>query len=326
MKLTKLANSQLCQEKAVPGLLSCRIDYEIKSGQGQLDYIGPKFEPAMWHQVLSFFRWTNKEMNSESQVRLYVNLKLGRWGAWAFPQEARTGMSAREIATPETPEQAVERFASWGSEPSGDWLYFATVHHHCHASAFQSGTDEENERNQDGLHLTVGRLDADRHDLHARFYLNGNCFAPDLSRFWPIEPDLAERVPPTMLDELARYEMGELVVVDFPDAWRKNIVEVVAQGHHLDGHPLGLRSYRRPSDLWPESTELDLPVWIRTDQALREITGRCGSNSIPEEDYVPVLQSLAGDPVIQLILETCLKHQVLPDEILAELEQSESGF
>jgi len=144
MKLTKLAKTALSQEKAVAGLLACRIDYELKSGKGQIDYTGPKFDPEMWHQVLSFFRWTHKEMDSESQVRLYVNIKLGRWGAWAFPQEARTGMSAREIATPETPEQAVARFASWGSEPSGDWLYFATVHHHCSASAFQSGTDEAN--------------------------------------------------------------------------------------------------------------------------------------------------------------------------------------
>ena len=328
MKLTKLANSQLCQEKAVAGLLSCHIDYEIKSGQGQLDYIGPKFEPEMWHQVLSFFRWTNKEMNSESQVRLYVNLKLGRWGAWAFPQEARTGMSAREIATPETPEQAVERFASWGSEPSGDWLYFATVHHHCNASAFQSGTDEENERNQDGLHITVGRMDAERHDLHARFYLNGNCFAPDLSRFWPIEPDLAERVPATMLDELARFQMGELVVVDFPDAWRKNIVEVLAHDHQTGGYQwddnyLGLQRQRSGR---PDPGQPDLPVWIRTEHAFRDITRHSADSSVLQEDVLVALQSLAGDPVIQLILETCLKHQVLPDEILAELEQSEPGF
>jgi len=147
MKLTKLANTGLSQEKAVAGLLSCRIDYEIKSGKGQIDYTGPKFSAQMWHEVLSFFRWTHKEMDSESQVRLYVNTRLNRWGAWAFPQEARTGMSAREIATPETPEQAMARFASWDSEPSSDWLYFATVHHHCGASAFQSGTDEANERN-----------------------------------------------------------------------------------------------------------------------------------------------------------------------------------
>ncbi len=33
-----------------------------------------------------------------------------------------------------------------------------SAHHHCSASAFQSGTDEENERGQDGLHITVGRM------------------------------------------------------------------------------------------------------------------------------------------------------------------------
>ena len=33
MKLTKLANAELCQEKVVAGLLSCHIDYEIKSGK-----------------------------------------------------------------------------------------------------------------------------------------------------------------------------------------------------------------------------------------------------------------------------------------------------
>ncbi len=200
MKLTKLAAGELTDEKNVPGLLSCRIDYEVKSGKGRLNYTGPKFSTQMWHEVMSFFRWTNKEMDSESQVRLYVNVKLGRWGAWAFPQEARTGMSAREITAQETPEQAVERFASWNSEPSGDWLYFCTVHHHCSASAFQSGTDEENERNQDGLHITVGCMDSERHDIHARFYLAGNCFEPDMSLFWPIEPELAQQVPSTMLD------------------------------------------------------------------------------------------------------------------------------
>lgn len=85
MKLTKLADGQLCQDKDVPGLLSSHIDYEVKNGKGKLDYVGPKFDPVMWHQVLSFFRWTHKEMGGESQVRLYVNTKLGRWGAWAFP-------------------------------------------------------------------------------------------------------------------------------------------------------------------------------------------------------------------------------------------------
>jgi hypothetical protein len=333
MKLTKLANTGLSQEKAVAGLLACRIDYELKSGKGQIDYTGPKFDPEMWYQVLSFFRWTHKEMDSESQVRLYVNTKLGRWGAWAFPQEAKTGMSAREIATPETPEQAIERFASWGSEPSGDWLYFATVHHHCGASAFQSGTDEANERNQDGLHITVGRLDAERHELHARFYLNGNCFAPDLSRFWPVDPALAEQVPATMHDDLARFQMGEKVVVDFPDPWRKHVIEVPAHGHQADGRQLGIYQWdddylgQQPQRSGrPDPSQLDLPVWIRTEHAFRDLTRRSAASSVPEEDVQVALQSLAGNPVVNLILEACLKHQVLPDEILGELDQYELGY
>lgn len=317
MKLTKLATGELSQEKEVPGLLACRLDYEIKTGKGRLDYIGPKFSPEMWHQVLSFFRWTDKEMDSESQVRLYVNVKLGCWGAWAFPQEARTGMSAREIAVTETPEQAVERFASWGSEPSGDWRYFCTVHHHCSASAFQSGTDEENERGQDGLHLTVGRMEAERHDLHARFYLAGNCFAPDLSCFWPLEPELAAQVPASMHDELARFQMCAKVVVDFPDAWRKNVVEVQPERHSLASY----HKHILPAQ-W-EPRDLELPEWMRAEHALREISQRCGASSLQEEDCWLALHSLIEDPTVNVIIAACLKHQVTPEVILAEAQPPE---
>ena len=322
MKLIKLAAGELSQEKAVPGLLSCRIDYEIKSGTGRLDYDGPKFNPEMWHQVLSFFRWTHKEMDSESQVRLYVNLKLHRWGAWAFPQEARTGMSAREIATPESPESAVARFASWDSEPSGDWRYFCTVHHHCSASAFQSGTDEENERNQDGLHLTVGRMDAQRHDLHARFYLAGNCFEPEMDRFWEVKPELAAQVPSQMLDEIARFQMCEKVVTDFPDAWRTNVLELKREDRSLE---LGGQDQGRLSGDWGAPPKLSMPSWMRAEHAFREITGRSGDGSLPEEDLVAALHALTGDPTLNLILEACLNHQVLPEDILGEL-QFEPGF
>jgi hypothetical protein len=312
MKLIKLGHGELCQEKDVPGLLSCRIDYEIKGGTGRLVYNGPKFAPAMWHQVLSFFRWTNKEMDSESQVRLYVNTTLGRWGAWAFPQEARTGMSAREITIQETPEQARERFASWDSEPSSDWLYFCTVHHHCSASAFQSGTDEANERNQDGLHLTVGRMDAQRHDLHARFYLAGNCFEPDLSRFWPVASELAEQVPATLLDQVARFQMCEQIVVDFPEAWRKNVI-VLPEGQRQ-------RSDDRSDDMW-QPRQPDLPEWMRAGQALRDVSHHCR-----EEDFLIALQSFAEHPALNLIVEACLKHQVTPDDLLEEMQSQGPGY
>ena len=249
MKLIQLNQTQVTKE--VPGLLQCRIEYEVETAKGRLEYAGPKFAPEMWHQVMSFFRWTHKEMRSESQVRLYVNPRLGRWGAWAFPQEARTGMSARELTVVETPEQARARFASWQSEPSDDWLYFGTAHHHCAAGAFQSGTDEANERNQDGLHLTVGRMDADRHELHAWLYVGGSCFEPDLGAFWPVDSGLAAMVPSGMLHELARFQMGGRVTVDFPDAWRMNLVEVREE-----------RRERVPTPSWELEAEGAGKYWV----------------------------------------------------------------
>jgi hypothetical protein len=309
MKLIKINKAQVNETKEVSGLISCRMEYEVKTARGRLEYAGPRFAPAMWHQVLSFFRWTHKEMDSESQVRLYVNHRLGRWGAWAFPQEARTGMSARELPQPETPVQARERFASWDSEPSDDWLYFGTAHHHCSAGAFQSGTDERNEWNQDGLHLTVGAMDADRHELHARFYLDGNCFEPDLSRFWPVDPDLTAKLPQGMLAELARYQMGEKITVDFPDAWRKNVVEAEKPAL-FSRHDWGL-----------DQPEMDMPWYNRLEDALEEISQRCAAGSVREEQWLAELNTLAASDAAQVIVAACLKHGVTPDELLDSVRE-----
>ena len=316
MKLIKINKPQVSEIKEVPGLVSCRIEYEVKTAKGRLDYSGPRFAPEMWHQVMSFFRWTHKEMQSESQVRLYVNHKLGRWGAWAFPQVARTGMSARELPAQETPDKAQERFASWNSEPSDDWLYFGTVHHHCSASAFQSSTDEQNEWNQDGLHLTVGRMDADQHDLHARLYLGGNCFEPDMSLFWPVDPDLAARVPAGMLNELARFQMCGKVTVDFPNAWRANLVEVATEQQ-----PLGSD---RPWDM--DRTELEAPLCFRLEEALEEIAQRCAVIALGEEQWLAALKALSASDASQIIIEACLDHGVTPGELLGEMSQFTFGY
>ena len=312
MKLIKI-NQQIHETKEVPGLISCRIEYEVKTAKGGLQYSGPKFTPELWHQVLSFFRWTHKEMDSESQVRLYVNQKLSRWGAWAFPQAARTGMTARELPVPETVEQARVRFASWNSEPSDDWLYFGTVHHHCSASAFQSSTDEQNEWNQDGLHITVGRMEADQHELHARLYLGGNRFEPDLSLFWPLDPELAMKVPKSMHDELARYQMGGKVTVDFPDVWRENLVEVKQEKSSFP-------DYHRA---WDEA-ELGVPAGSRIEDALAEIAQRCASESITEEQWLAELN--AFNEVSQIIVEACLQHNVTPADLQTETAQFGFGY
>jgi len=310
MKLTKYNQTKVSDEKSVPGLVNSQIEYEVKGARGRLEYTGPKLAPELWHQILSFFRWTYKEHGSECQVRLYVNVKLGRWAAWAFPQAARTGMTARELPVQETPENARARFASWQSEPSDDWLYFGTVHHHCSASAFQSSTDEQNEWNQDGLHLTVGRMDQERHDLHARFYLGGNGYEPDLSLFWPIDPELAEQVPASLHHHLAIHQLGAKVTVAFPDQWRENLVETALEPRSL----VPLRHW--------DLDDLQLPLLTRVEEALEDIYQQCGVRSVREEEWLADLQALAGNEVLQVILAACLKHQVTPDTLLNSLTQS----
>ncbi len=217
--------------------------------------------------------------------------------------------------TPSTPEQAVDRFASWNSEPSGDWVYFCTVHHHCSADAFQSGTDEQNEKGQDGLHLTVGRMDEDRHDLHARFYLNGSCFEPDMSLFWPIDAALVEQVPSETLDALARFQMCEKVTVDFPDAWRVNIVEIKTERMKArDEHDHPLDSFHQGAEIRP---------WIHFERALLEITQRCEREFVTEPQWLGMLQSLCDDPVNNIIIDACSENGVTPEELLEELSHYE---
>ena len=312
MKLIKYNKPKVNEAKNVPGMLNCQIEYEVKTAKGSLDYSGPKFTPEMWHQILSFFRWTNKEMQSESQVRLYVNLKLGRWAAWAFPQEARTGMSARELPVQEIVEQAKARFNSWQSEPSDDWLYFGTVHHHCSASAFQSSTDEQNEWNQDGLHITVGKMDQDVHDLHARLYLDGNCFDPDLSLFWPLDPALATQVPPSMHDELARFQMGEKVTVDFPDQWRANLVE-------------GKLEHKR-TERWEMEYYREQPLTFRLDDVMEEIQRECSGVSVSQDQWVEVLNEMCRNQICCIIVEACLRNNVSPEDVLEEVTQIPASF
>lgn len=207
-------------EKKFPGLIDVKFTHEIKSTTAKFDYLGPKIPPEAWQMMLSFFKWTYDTTHSESQVRLYVNTERKVWGVWAYPQEARTGMSAREIDNEQTKVQRAQFPDSEG------WIYFGTVHHHCGCSAFQSGVDEANEQNQDGLHITVGSMNSPHYDLHCRFYLNGACFEPDMSLFWDVGDEARKMFPIKFHNDIARHQMGTPNAVDFPDVWRTNLIEV----------------------------------------------------------------------------------------------------
>lgn len=196
-----------------------------------MSWTGPKISWSVWEQVCAFFEWSQKEFKSEVQVRLYVNHTTSRWAAWAYPQEPN-GMTTKELD--DHPDYAGQR-AQFGR----GWELMGTIHHHCTSGAFQSSTDTANERNQDGVHITVGKIGSSEYDLHGRVILRSNQFAINWSQWFNV-PDSAVSYPPKLQIDIMNFFLKNppSAAVSFPEAWKTNCIKPVAtrtvyQGHHL---------------------------------------------------------------------------------------------
>lgn len=262
MKLTKVERTQIEEVKEYPGLLDLILKHEIKSTAAAAQYNGPLIPPETWREVLAFFKYVQDDSHSEAQVRLFVNPDQQTWRAWAFPQEAQTGMSAKELDTEAT---RVQRAAFSDSE---GWLYFGTVHHHCNCTAFQSGTDEFNEKSQDGLHITIGKMEEKQYDMHARFYVAGMklCFDPDMSEFWDIGDQLKTLTPADLHDKIARHQMTVPPTDQrFPDIWKENLI--VKKVEPPKSYPVGNGvggDYYRNTNLW---SDYSMSLYQRAERA-----------------------------------------------------------
>lgn len=292
-----MSNKKVKQLKEVPGLLTCMLEHEVTKTSARFTWSGPKIQPELWWQILAFFKWTYEDAHSESQVRLYVNHQTRQWAAWAFPQEAKTGMTSKEIDNEEAKQQR-EKF-----KDSEGWLYFGTVHHHCGCSAFQSGVDADNESNQDGLHITVGNMNnPNKHDIHCRLYLCGNRFEPDMSWFWDVEDVLnltpaflRKFLPESLGNQLARDAMciPPPKETEFPAEWKANYIEIKPVRSEFTSQG-GMGYVRRDGE--------DYPSFNFYSPGFR--SGKKASNykrdlrlAVEEWDAYWGLEKLAGDPV-----------------------------
>lgn len=332
-------NTQTIKEtKNVAGLLSLTFEHEVKSTKYTFDWAGPKLPRDEWQKILAFFKWTYDETKSESQVRLYVNCREGvrTWRAWAFPQKMNGGMSAKELDTPETATQRAQF-----SDADG-WLYFGTVHHHCSASAFQSGVDENNEKDQDGLHITVGHLDKPLYDIDARVYIGGRRLnAMDLCDFWQVDGVIAglpqwvrDLLPKDADAKAAKRQMGEPAPADcvFPEVWKTNLIHepkpiqvpreiTTYQAVNRNG-AFGFKpSYitrskpKLPFDLNRATEEIEM--WMLRQDALKNADP--ATKNEPDWDMVAVVQmtyEMAGklhDTEMEVFDILC-RNDVLPDD------------
>lgn len=205
----------------IDGYVKQAVD-PIPDGVPWIRWKGAKMPHSLWVQILAFFRWTvdsTKPSPDEALIRIYYNERTEQWAAWAPPQRG-VGMSVKSV--PEHPNWKQEE------ELSGFQL-LGTGHHHCLGSAFQSGTDKEDEALGNGLHFTVGNLDKDFVSLHARAVFNRNMQEVCLSGWVDIADKYKniKNLPEEFLPTAYKYSLttNPPPTTEFPAQWKENFLK-----------------------------------------------------------------------------------------------------
>tara|TARA_R110000868_G_scaffold109256_6_gene297337 strand:- start:469 stop:1515 length:1047 start_codon:yes stop_codon:yes gene_type:complete len=285
--------------------------------------------------MLAFFQWTYNTSKSESQVRMFANHITKQWAIWAFPQTEGALMTTKEIENEDSKTQRAQFPDSEG------WFYYGTVHHHCGASAFQSSVDENNEKDQDGIHITVGKINTGQFDIDARVYQSGYKLVDfDITEFWDVG-NITEGIPPQILKMLpddydrrmALLQMGTPPPNDqtFPEIWKTNVIREVRvvsvptyshyHGVHVSGNNYNRRSFIERShiqtDFDAKRFATDVLELIRTSPDAAPIDIKSIRESINSVNVLVDLNDLNA-------IDIMLKNDMRPEFALATLEKMES--
>jgi hypothetical protein len=186
----------------------------------------PKYEPFVtwnkspipldiWDKIKGICASTFADHKSECMVRIFYSEKLDSWEAQVHPQEMN-GMTVDDEFDQELLNTIDKSYRQCG-----------TVHHHCSTGAFASGTDEKDETNSIGLHITLGHINKDDWDLHYRFRTPSNLQDPDLLSFFQF-PDWINEAPEAMQEDI-KFNLLTLAgnPNDAPQEWKDNCTKKV---------------------------------------------------------------------------------------------------
>ena len=107
----------------------------------------PKIPYNMFMRVYSFFKSIYQDIKTEVAVLLWYNVKDNVWRV-EVPEQKTSGASVDY----ERDEELNNRLSTEG------FICVGTIHSHCEMSAFHSGTDDKDEYNFDGVHITIGKV------------------------------------------------------------------------------------------------------------------------------------------------------------------------
>lgn len=261
----KPANRILCQHP-LADVAVARDGDKIESVG---DWKAAPFPLELWLQVVAFFK---SSPTDEVQVRLYYNAETRTWAAHAHPQNGM-GMTTREL--PDHPDSGTRPDVT---DPR--FVLVGTIHSHCNADAFQSSTDETNEVTQDGLHITIGKINGPRLSLHARCYFQEWRFDISWEEIFGRSPEVLPELPEAfatpevkaaMLAAANKRHLEQFYVPansTFPTTWANNVIRIertvtvwggmgnghAANGRHTHHYPSGggkgVRDFKPETSQW----------------------------------------------------------------------------
>lgn len=311
------------KKKVIAGLFTCDLDLHIAKATVDFKWTGPKIKQSLWWEICSFFEWTYATEKSESQVRLYVNSATQEWGAWAFPQKKGTGMTTEELPEHANWADGMARF------PAPDWYYWGTVHHHCSTGAFQSGTDESNEREIEGLHITVGKIGSNRYDIDCRIYQMKWKLTVNMAEFWDVGPVAKLYVPEELYPTVARHQMCQPPPKDyaFPEEWKANYiappppiissVTAVVTPHWSHDHTAS-RMWVSDSQRLPNDMQYDLKTAAK--QLMKWLKEPDTHPAHTLDFAIECLQTMEDDALMKEMTRLMWLHDVSPGALLHEFE------
>lgn len=193
-------------------------------------WMGKKIPATLWKQILSFFQWSYNETKSETVVNLFYHDVKG-WVALVLPQEAYSGMTIKTLPNhPKVAETYTRLGEGWGvltDEGHVTGVMMGTVHHHCGAAAFQSGTDRADEITSEGLHITIGNLDAPKYSIHGRTSYNGLITEANYTEWFQLPNAVVDLVPEEFHQEALKSLLTKKPKdIVFPDWWKENLIKV----------------------------------------------------------------------------------------------------
>lgn len=175
----------------------------------------PLIPLELFWSILCWQRAIAKEHSCESSTSLF--LIDGQWVAEPFYQQNTKG--SMTIKTDYESDENKELYRALAN--ASHMSIHATIHNHVNSPAHQSGTDEADETGLPGPHITIGNMNQQKIDWHARF----SVFYDNKHHFVPLRVSDIIELPLPKHATLKQIELAEELIrtsvpeVGWPDDW-----------------------------------------------------------------------------------------------------------